>query len=54
MKSLISSLLNEGKITCYSILIAANLQEERLQRLKHRMKAYFDPSRQDHQVKYLP
>ncbi|WVZ51853.1 hypothetical protein U9M48_002956 [Paspalum notatum var. saurae] len=29
-------------------------QEERLQRLKHRMKVYFDPSRGDHQVKFLP
>ncbi|XP_039776898.1 ELMO domain-containing protein A-like isoform X2 [Panicum virgatum] len=25
------------------------VQEERLQRLKHRMKVYFDPSRRDHQ-----
>ncbi|NP_001137029.1 uncharacterized protein LOC100217198 [Zea mays] len=29
--------------------IVGNLQEERLQRLKHRMKVYFDPSRRDHQ-----
>jgi hypothetical protein len=28
--------------------IAGNLQEERLQRLNHRMKVYFDPSKLDH------
>uniref|UniRef100_A0A0E0F5S1 ELMO domain-containing protein n=1 Tax=Oryza meridionalis TaxID=40149 RepID=A0A0E0F5S1_9ORYZ len=27
------------------------VQEERLQRLRHRMKVYFDPSRRDHQIK---
>ncbi|XP_071675113.1 uncharacterized protein [Lolium perenne] len=27
------------------------VQEQRLQRLRHRMKVYFDPSRQDHQWK---
>jgi hypothetical protein len=33
--------------------ITGNLQEERLQRLKDSMKVYFDPSRLDHQVKFL-
>lgn len=27
-------------------------QEERLRRLKHRMKVYFDASRPDHQVRF--
>jgi hypothetical protein len=54
MKKFNRQLLIEGKTTCYSISIAANLQEERLQRLKHRMKVYFDPSRRDHQVKFVP
>lgn len=32
------------------VLSCEPLQEERLQRLKHRMTIYFDPSRSDHQV----
>ncbi|KAG6757264.1 hypothetical protein POTOM_037571 [Populus tomentosa] len=30
--------------------VLANLEEERLERLKHRVKVYFDASRPDHQV----
>jgi hypothetical protein len=52
LTTLTGKLLNETETTCYSIPIAGNLQEERLQRLKHRMKVYFDPSRRDHQVRF--
>ncbi|XP_066339911.1 uncharacterized protein [Miscanthus floridulus] len=38
------------KGTCERICMNLTpVQEERLQRLKHRMKVYFDPSRRDHQ-----
>lgn len=41
-------------ILCYAshVELSDNLQEERLKRLKHRTKVYFDASRPDHQVSF--